>query len=136
MIMSNNELEKIQENIFGLEDPDSWGCKVDYYISGHSQLGIRAYNENLDENINLGFEDVEYFSGSIDWTGANFCLHSREECIKFWTNYRPGFQNTVNMLVESNMMRMFKWKLYSIPTNEGNLVYIIAGNGGLSHANN
>ena len=124
------DTEIIQENIFGLEDPDNWGCTVDYYISGHSQLGIRAYNKNLDMSIKLGFEGVEYFSGAIRWEGANFRLHSRDEIIKFWINYRPSFQNIVNMVTESNMMDTFNWKLYSILTNEGNLIQVIAINGG------
>lgn len=130
-MMSNDDSEKIQENIFGIEDPDNWVCTVDSYISGHSYLVIRAYNENLDKAIKFGFEGIEYFSGAIRWEGANFRLHSQSDCVKLLLNHRPSYNEIITQLQEQNDMDTFKWKLYSILTSEGNLIQLIAINGGI-----
>ena len=123
------DTEKIQDNVFELEDADNWGCTIEIYVSGHSQLVIRAYNQHLDKSIRISFHSVEYFSGAMNWVGANFHLHSRDECTKFLSKYRPPFQKIVKMLKDNDAMDAFYWKLYSIPTKEGNTIQIIAAGG-------
>lgn len=124
--MSNSESGYIQENVFGLEDPDNWGCEIQVYSVGHKvmQIGCRS----IKTHIEIAFNSVEYFSGATKWNGANFRLHSREECIELLTKIHPSIQESIQFFLENDM---FFWKLYSIQTKEGNMVQILSAKGHL-----
>jgi hypothetical protein len=64
------------ENLFELETPDSYQCRVFRYELGHSWMTISAHDKNAKEwkplYIHLGA--VRYFEGPMWWEGANFCV--------------------------------------------------------------
>jgi hypothetical protein len=134
--MSHRDTENaeiVKENVFNFENPENVSCSVWNYTHSHSWLQIKAYSFELKQDFLIHFNDVHYFSGAIGWLGANFRLHSRNQCIKLLTKHNPSFIEVVNMLTTDDLMnRFFHWRLYSIPTSTGNIIQIIADEGGVT----
>ena len=72
------------ENVFNLDDPSSYYCRVFRYHISHSGLCIQLIREGHD-NLYLDFAGVQYFEFPQFWKGANFALSGdtveKERCI-------------------------------------------------------
>ena len=77
--------EKIQYNIFSFVNPDELECLVAEYTVGHRIVTLQVYDPNLRTTKHLVFLGVGYFSGPLNWTGANFKLMSWKETIQFFS---------------------------------------------------
>ena len=74
------------ENIFNLNDPDAYDCYIERYHASFQMLRIRAErfatmplpSENMVDFI---FTGVLYIEGSLNWSGANVCIASRQDCL-------------------------------------------------------
>lgn len=132
--MSNNELEKIQENVLNLDDPKNWYCNVWSYEVDHQMLNIQIKNTNDPARlIDIHFTSVEYFSGAVRWAGANLHIHPQPECMELLLKHRPDLKDIVHYSKETykpNKSTSY-WKLFSILTNEGTIVQIISASSGL-----
>lgn len=64
----------LQENIFGLEQPEQLNCKVWDYTVSHKVLTIYVADENFPSSRQVIFEMVHYFSGPTRWQSAKFDL--------------------------------------------------------------
>jgi hypothetical protein len=117
----------VQENILKLENPSEYVGRMWTYDKGLSSLRLWFHNQSRKEFF-LDFQAVEYFSGAIYWTGANFRLHPSIECIHLYKKERPASSKWLESLEERGFADKFQRRLYSIATVEGNLIQIIAGN--------
>jgi hypothetical protein len=78
-----NELEK--ENIFGVNKPDEWHCRMVGYATLHNTMAIIAKHPNKElEPFLVTFRHVTYFSGTTNWVGANFCRAEMRELLNLW----------------------------------------------------
>ncbi|MEL6403193.1 MAG: hypothetical protein AAFR81_02410 [Chloroflexota bacterium] len=120
--MNHRDTEKIEENIFGLDDAEELKCNIMYY--NMSQRTMRVMVKNT---ATLEFRGVEYYAGPTYWIGANFRLHPRSACLAMIQNYLPKLAMLIDEFPEPNLDKFFMWKLISVPII-GKNVEIIATN--------
>lgn len=77
--------ELIQDNIFSFVNPDELECLVVEYTIGHRIVTLQVYDPNLRTTKRLVFLGVSYFSGPLNWPGANFKFMSWKETIQFFS---------------------------------------------------
>lgn len=80
------QLSKMQaeaKNIFELDAPDEYHCRVERYRKCHSWLAIGAHKKTDSEYrpVFMLFGGVRYFEGPMWWDSANFCLAPFSEYI-------------------------------------------------------
>ena len=66
-------------NLLNLEAPDTWKCSV-IKFSRPSLLDIHVHNPKSKQTYKVLFVRLEYYTGLINWTGANFQLKQEVEC--------------------------------------------------------
>ena len=115
------------DNVFGVENPDSYECRVKRYDSRLSYLEI--YMRPLDQSslpesfFSFVFNAVEYFEGTMTWIGANFRIASPAECIHIAR--KMPYQHKM-----SDQEILDFYDLYVVETNQLQ-IKILAGSGGL-----
>ncbi len=73
--------ENSKSNIFSLVNPNDFHCVVENHTASHSVMHIKIFNPANNETRILEFQLVLYFSGPMDWKGADFQLRPWEECV-------------------------------------------------------
>lgn len=121
--------EEIQNNIFSFANPDELECLVVEYTVGHRIVTLQVYDLNLHTTKRLVFLGVSYFSGPLNWTGANFKLMSWKETIQFFSELHDTSKlREAQEYIQREASKHFK--LYTVsaikPKKE---IKIFAGNG-------
>lgn len=69
-------------NIFNITNPEVYRCQVHHYHSRLSRLYLRVYKgQATTPAFFLLFADVAYFDCPVTWTGADFSIEDRDECL-------------------------------------------------------
>ena len=124
--MNDKDTDTIQDNVFSIVDADNCFCEVYIYTTSHDEMIIKV--SMTEDVLKLYFIDTQYFSGTMNWKGANFRLHPHKECLELLERYKPEL---VKFYRDVGMLDAPFYKLYSVETKEGNIVQIIAANGGI-----
>jgi hypothetical protein len=108
------------ENIFGIPNPTEWWCRVSHLASVHTTMRVDVIQQNqitpFGEMLHLDFSKVQYFSGWMIWTGANFRLASDEEKLAF----------VASNVSEENVQFFDLSRLYIADAKDGKVVQIVA----------
>lgn len=71
-----------QDNVFSFLNPDELGCVIKSYTINHAVMLLKIIDFHNQENRLLEFQSVQYFSGPVSWTSANFQIRPWQECVK------------------------------------------------------
>src|SRR6187551_1274617 len=83
VVMDHSEISSdVQSNIFSFPNPDELGCVMKSYTINHAVMVLKVIDFNNYENRLVEFQSVQYFSGPISWTSANFQIRPWQECVK------------------------------------------------------
>ena len=82
--LSISNMRAEAQNIFEIDNPDEYLCRVHMYQKSHSWLSIEAHRKIANEYkpIFMKFGAVRYFEGPMWWEGANFYIASLAEYIE------------------------------------------------------
>jgi hypothetical protein len=111
----------MQDNIFNIPKPDEYECLVRNYNIGHSimQLLVRR-KTNRRERFYIIFSAVAYFSGSMRWTGANFCIKPDAEALEILRRIEHYASHS-----DEKLLATPSFKLYEVQT-PNDLIQIVA----------
>jgi len=115
------------DNVFGVENPESYECHVKRYDSRLSYLEI--YTRPLDQSslqesfFSFVFNAVEYFEGTMTWIGANFRIAPPNECIQIARKMPYQHKMTDQEILDF-------YDLYVVESKQSQ-IKILAGSGGM-----
>ena len=119
-------MNSMTENVFEIDDPDACDCLVRMFSIGHGILNVLVRRRaNPRDKFYAVFSAVEYFSGTIRWSGANFCTKSDEETIAILRKVER-FKN----IPDEKLLKPPPYRLYEVRTSN-DIIQIVAGNAGL-----
>lgn len=126
MLMNKNgeQFKPLEDNIFGLENPESFSCSMRGYLTGHAMLWLEAWKTNTQREgrIFLGFAMPVYIDLPVRWENANFCVASSEECIELM-----GPLGMIGNFSDSMLKDIVKGQpLFTVTTSYGYKARIIA----------
>jgi hypothetical protein len=126
--------DSAKSNVFGIEAPHKWWCRVSGLSSAHTTLHIDVIrlqdNKStppFSEVFFLSFRKVAFFSGWMTWIGANFRISNMDEKLEFVQNQLLG-----RGIVNSEQLRMDidigidLLRLYSLESADGKQIRILA----------
>lgn len=99
------------QNIFKITHPDNWICSAQHFSNGHNilKLELKSVKEK-SRRLYLRFRKVRYFTGWMNWTGANFHVGSDDDCYTLLNQtVCPEYQITREVYKFSNL-RLFQVK--------------------------
>ena len=120
--MSNNP----EGNVFRIVEPDNWICTIDSFSSTHNILSVELKNAtNKSKRLYLRFRKVRYFTGWMNWIGANFGVGSDDECYQL---LNKGIAEEHHL--DEEAYRFSNLRLFQVHGNDGKQIQIIANAGG------
>jgi len=106
------------KNVFDIDNPDDYSCKVAFYVLSHQQLylsvgKINSINGTI-EWFYIAFSGVVYFEGPTTWSSANFTISSRDDKQQL-VNQIEGLREVVE---ESDDIVLNLYSLYTIASTK------------------
>jgi hypothetical protein len=98
------------QNIFDLQDPHLWECRVIGYTAP-SILWIELVGPEYKEILRILIPVIWYYSGPFRWKGANFCIEDDHLCVQLMQSLSPNSQMTPDYIRE-------QFKLYTVASDE------------------
>jgi hypothetical protein len=120
------------ENIFGIDNPEEYGCRIFHYQQGHSVMIVRLEKggDAAGTELYLVFESVMYFQGYLGWTGANFCTAPIEEYMSLMLKASEQVSQNELKYIEQDMSSI-PGRLFTVSAKEG-VIKLIANTATLS----
>jgi len=98
------------QNIFDLQDPHLWECRVVEYTVP-SLPGIELVGPEYKEILRILIPAIEYYSGPFRWKGANFCIEEDHLCVRLMQSLSHNSQLSPDYIRE-------RFKLYKVTSDE------------------
>lgn len=119
------------ENVFKLEDPDAWYCRVERFVSGHGMLDIELTNRNTQEHLYIGFRKVSYLlSGPMRWQGANFrAFDLDDKAVSGFLSNHPMPRSIMDSYLFNRPPYSNEYRLFHMSVEEHHDIIIIANMG-------
>jgi hypothetical protein len=117
------EQNPLAENIFNINAPSEWTCRVRGLANAHSVLYIDIIHklQGYDNVLTVTFRKVLYYSGWLSWEGANFIIFP---------------ENDKKTLMENSTMNGYEdfhddYTLFGIKFEDGKDIRILANAGAI-----
>jgi hypothetical protein len=110
----SQKLKPQADNIFEIENPETYSSFIEEYSTGGSRLRIRAYKGHFEPEraINLLFSGVCYFEGPIAWQGVNFTVGEPSKTLELMRKVGWPEDTAANQIdISSTGLHLFKVKL-------------------------
>ncbi len=122
----SRKLNSKADNIFEIENPETYSCFIEKYLAGLHRLWIRTYKGHFEpeKSTTLCFGGVSYFERPMGWHGGNFTVGEPDEVLELMkkVGFLPEDAAANQIDIPSLGLHLFKVKL---PKSE---VRIIAAN--------
>jgi len=116
------DVKPLKENLLNLVNPDLHNCYVFHYNKSHSQLLIDVYDTENDERTRVNFSGVVYFSGELQWKGANFVIHMPETGLNLLRKLEWYSNMTKDVLERLDVENIYKY--YEITRNFAPIIIV------------